>query len=152
MDLDPAAAAAGDICPSAAFGHQQLSSQQVPLLLREKQAGGSPLVQFSAYKATRLSDIVCRRNVRLYSDRIQTVHPSSGDLQGHEKTWFLDKTCSLQPEYVQELVAEKRTVRPPGQWTVTAKLQTVVSQAQEPIDLVRSYLQQPWHVAPCILS
>jgi hypothetical protein len=76
--------------------------------------------------------------VRLFSDdRVTTVHPSSGDLPGSEKTWFLDRTCSLQPEYVQELVAEKRTVRPPGQWTVTAKLHTVVSsQAQEPIDLV----------------
>lgn len=50
---------------------------------------------------------------------------------------YLDKTCKLEPEYVQELVAEKRTVRPPGQWTVTAKLTTVTGQAQEPpIDLV----------------
>lgn len=89
--------------------------------------------------------------MRLFSDdRVTTVHPSSGDLPGTEKTWFLDRTCSLQPEYVQELVAEKRTVRPPGQWTVTAKLHTVVSsQAQEPIDLVgAAWALLPYTVVP----
>lgn len=56
---------------------------------------------------------------------------------GNEKTWYLSRECKLEPEYVQELVAEKRTVRPPGQWTVTAKITTVTGQAQEPpIDLV----------------
>lgn len=97
----------------------------------------SPIIQFFAYKATRLSDIVCRRSVRLYRDKLKTVHPNqSGQDQGTEKTWLLDRTCKLEPEYVDELVSEKRTVRPPGQWTVTAKLTTVTGQAQEAIDLV----------------
>lgn len=114
------------------------------------------LLEFSAYKATRLSDIVCKRNVRLWSDRISTIHPQSAD-QGNEKTWFLDRMCRLEPEYVQELVAEKRTVRPPGQWTVTAKLTTVTGQAQQPIDLVGA-VQAVWsagvvaETAPIIAS
>lgn len=91
--------------------------------------------EFSAYKATRLSEIVCRRNVRLYRDRVQTVHPQGAD-QGNEKTWFLDRTCKLEPDYVEELISEKRTVRPPGQWTVTAKFTTVTGQAPQPIELV----------------
>lgn len=45
-------------------------------------AMGLIIPEFSAYKATRLSDIVCRRTVRLYGDRVQTVHPQNGDLQG----------------------------------------------------------------------
>lgn len=88
--------------------------------------------EFSAYKATRLVDIVCKRNVRLYSDRVQSIHPQLGN----EKTWFLDRTCKLEPEYADEVQPEKRTVRSPGQWTVTAKLTTVTGQAQEPIELV----------------
>lgn len=92
--------------------------------------------EFSAYKSTRLESIVCRRNVRLCRDRVQTVHP---DLLANEKTWYLDRSCKLEPEYADELLPEKRTVRSPGQWTVTAKLTTVTGQAQEPIDLVRAF-------------
>lgn len=50
---------------------------------------GLIIPEFVAYKATRLSDIVCRRTVKLYSDRIQTVHQQQqSDLSGNEKTWY----------------------------------------------------------------
>eukprot|EP00775_Hariotina_reticulata_P008904 gene8904-9081_t len=48
-----------------------------------------------------------------------------------EKSWLLDRSCKLEPEYAQEIVAEKRTIRPPGTWTVTAKLTTVTGSGQE---------------------
>lgn len=135
MNFEPAVAAvAGSCFPSGQTAVQ--TAETVPAQLVRENKQQCPLVQFSAYKATRLSDIVCRRNVRLFSDRVQTLHPQSGDLSGNEKTWFLDRTCKLEPEYVQELVAETKSVRPPGQWTVTAKLSTVVGQTPEPVDLV----------------
>jgi hypothetical protein len=135
MDDEPAMAAVADSC----FASGQTAAETVPpgQVVRESKQQ-CPLVQFSAYKATRLSDIVCRRNVRLFSDRVQTLHPQSGDLSGNEKTWFLDRTCKLEPDYVQELIAETKSVRPPGQWTVTAKLSTVVGQTPEPVNLVSS--------------
>lgn len=94
-----------------------------------------PLFQCTAYKATRISDIVCKRTVTLFRDRITTTHQ---DLSG-EKCWYLDRNCKLEPEYVEEIAApEKRSVRPPGTWTVTAKLGTVTGSGQ-PIDLVRGH-------------
>jgi hypothetical protein len=137
MDMEPAAAA-----PAGPDGCTVLAGQLAVGSTREPAASSPmvPFIQFTAYKATRLSDIVCKRAVRLYGDRVQTVHPQNGDLQGNEKTWYLDRTCRLEPEYVEEIVAEKRTVRPPGQWTVTAKLTSVTGQAQELIDLVGGML------------
>lgn len=44
---------------------------------------------------------------------------------------MLDRSCKLEPEYAEEIVAEKRTIRPPGTWTVTAKLTTVTGSGQE---------------------
>jgi hypothetical protein len=110
------------------FGQQQ----QQPL-------GELIIPEFSAYKATRLQEVVCRRNVRLYRDRLQTIHPELGT----ERTWYLDRSCRLEPEYVDEVMVEKRTVRSPGQWTVTAKLTTVAgSQAQQTMDLVRACVRR----------
>lgn len=137
--MEPAAAAPASAAPAGADSCTAVLAGQLAVGNTREPAASSPLVpfiQFTAYKATRLSDIVCKRAVRLYGDRVQTVHPQNGDLQGNEKTWYLDRTCRLEPEYVEEIVAEKRTVRPPGQWTVTAKLTSVTGQAQELIDLV----------------
>eukprot|EP00878_Enallax_costatus_P013055 GHUV01013640.1.p1 GENE.GHUV01013640.1~~GHUV01013640.1.p1 ORF type:complete len:417 (+),score=99.54 GHUV01013640.1:178-1428(+) len=93
----------------------------------EAMSRDEPLFQCIAYKATRLSEIVCKRTVTLFKDRFTTAHQ---DLSG-EKCWYLDRSCKLEPEYVEEiLVPEKRSVRPPGAWTVTAKLGTVTGSGQ----------------------
>jgi hypothetical protein len=91
-----------------------------------------PIVECVAYKATRLSDVVCRRSVRLFRDRLQTLH-HPGDLgASSEKTWYLDRACKLEPEYLEEIaVAERRTVRRDGQFTITAKLTS-----GQPVELV----------------
>eukprot|EP00878_Enallax_costatus_P027160 GHUV01029215.1.p1 GENE.GHUV01029215.1~~GHUV01029215.1.p1 ORF type:complete len:184 (+),score=15.22 GHUV01029215.1:178-729(+) len=100
----------------------------------EAMSRDEPLFQCIAYKATRLSEIVCKRTVTLFKDRFTTAHQ---DLSG-EKCWYLDRSCKLEPEYVEEiLVPEKRSVRPPGAWTVTAKLGTVTGSGQS-IELVRA--------------
>ncbi|WIA14192.1 hypothetical protein OEZ85_002731 [Tetradesmus obliquus] len=73
----------------------------------------------TAYKATRVADIVCKRRVRLYRDRLLTLHHDSAT--NSEKVWYLSSSCRLEPEYVDELVPEQRLVRPPGSWSVTTK-------------------------------
>lgn len=90
------------------------------------------LFECIAYKATRLSEIVCQRTVTLFKDRFTTTHQ---DLSGG-KCWYLDRSCRLEPEYVEEIISpERRSIRPPGTWTVTAKLGTVTGSGQ-PIELV----------------
>lgn len=100
--------------------------------VEEAMSRDEPLYQCIAYKATRISEIVCKRTVTLFQDRVSTTHQ---DPSG-EKCWYLDRSCKLEPEYVEEItVPEKRSVRPPGTWTVTAKLGSVTGSGQQ-IDLV----------------
>jgi hypothetical protein len=73
----------------------------------------------TAYKATRVADIVCKRRVRLLRDRLLTLHHDSAT--NSEKVWYLSSSCRLEPEHVDELVPEQRLVRPPGSWSVTTK-------------------------------
>jgi hypothetical protein len=84
----------------------------------------------TAYKATRVADIVCKRRVRLYRDRLLTLH--SDLATNSEKVWYLSSSCRLEPEYVDELVLEQRLVRPPGSWSVTTK----AFSSGQPIQLV----------------
>jgi hypothetical protein len=77
-----------------------------------------PLAECFAYKSTRFTDLVVKRRLKLYRDRVATYHLTGKD--SGEKAWQLDRGCKLEPEYVDELVKCKRTVRPPRTWTVTA--------------------------------
>lgn len=101
-------------------------------IVSEATSRDEPLFQCIAYKATRLSEIVCKRTVTLFRDRVTTTHQ---DFSG-EKCWLLDRSCKLEPEYTEEIsIPERRSIRPPGTWTVTAKLGTVTGSGQ-PIELV----------------
>jgi hypothetical protein len=105
------------------------------------------------YKATRFTDLVVQRRVRLYADRLTTHHPGDGDAAGGgggghgghgghgggggepaatEKAWLLDRGCKLEPEAPEEIHRQQRAIRPPGTWTVTA----AATARGQPIDLV----------------
>ena len=77
-----------------------------------------PLSECYVYKSTRFTELVVKRRLKLYRDRLATYHSTGKD--SGEKGWQLDRGCKLEPEYVDELTKCRRTVRPPRTWTVTA--------------------------------
>jgi hypothetical protein len=115
---------------------------------------GEPLASLScAYKVVRL-DVVARRAVTLYADRLTTARVDSGGATGHSgsgaagppaepKTWLLARECKLQPEYAEEIVPERPErliLRAPHAWSVTAKLGSMTGSGTSgsAIDLVRA--------------
>lgn len=93
--------------------------------------GDEALLEAYVYKQTRLLDLVVRRRLRLCQRRLETFHDLQRD-PNDKKTWFLDRACRLEPERAEDIPLQRKLLRPPGKWTVTA---TVTGQGQ-PVQLV----------------
>ncbi len=116
----------------------------------ESLSGETVIAEAWVYKSTRvlgLSDLVVRRRLRLFRDRITTFHDFNKD-PADQKSWILDRSCKLEPENADELAPARKFVRPPGTWTVTAS----VMGAAMPVDLVSpsSLLWPSWN--GCLLE
>lgn len=93
----------------------------------------TPLLDVVAYKGTKLgSDVVVKRRVVLFRDRLRTFHDPDGKTPNDYKTWHLDHNCELLPRTTAELKETKRGIRPRGTWAITAAIQGV----QETVDVV----------------
>lgn len=99
-----------------------------------------PLHEVLAYKSTKISDIVCLRRCRLFSNRLVTIHPNNTN----EKCWYLAGSCTLSPQYQDELLPEKRSVRPEGSWSVTTKAAALAGGGNPPVELVRMRGAASW--------
>lgn len=129
-DLSPAPCSA-----PCAKQTMSLFSNGSPVQNISPRSSEDPVMDCIIYKTTRLTDMVVRRRLQLYKDRLQTLHDSA---DRDKKTWMLDRGCKIEPDSAHDIQVQRRVIRPPRTWTVTA---TVTGQGQ-PIDLVGGPAQQ----------
>ena len=73
------------------------------------------------YKATRTSeDLFVKRFINIQGSKFVTAHDEA--LQRDHKSYYLDRTCTLEPELATDIdpVPQSKRERPHGQWSITA--------------------------------